>query len=613
MRPVLPIDDAIEAFCARNGLDDAARGDLRMLMAGTKVTLDQPRGLAAYTMVPEDPSEPIRPVNPFGDIDRYEILDQIGRGASSVVHRVRDRRLDRPLAMKILASYPESAPDLARRFEAEARVMARLEHPGIVPVHDIGRLPDGRLYYTMTQVRGRTLTKVIEAVHRLPEPWVVDSEGWSMRRLIDVFRRVCEAMASAHAEGVLHRDLKPDNVMVGPFGQVLVLDWGLVKRLGHRADSGGGDEDEASAHTTRQGVIAGTPAFMAPEQARGEVAALGPASDVYSLGRVLEAILLGTSHFGARMKSREVLSFVAANPPPGMAETDALGRPLPPALRELAARCLAVDPAERFADAGALATAVGEWQDGARARERAMALVDDARALLPQIAGLRARSASLRDRAAQELADIAPWAPEGLKVPSWRLEDEAVALHREATVETVRFTRILQSALNRVPDLPEANGLLADHYQALHSAAEAAHELDDAARYEALLRDHDPGRHAAWLRGTGAVTLVTDPPGARVRLFRFVERDRRLIAEPEGDLGTTPIHQVPLEHGSYLLLIEAEGHAPVRYPVQIGRGEHWSGVPPEGGGPFPVPLPRLEDQRPDELYVPPSWFQMGGT
>ncbi len=177
---------------------------------------------------------------------RYEWIGQLGRGGMGTVHLVRDTQLDREVALKVVESHSA----------AEAHTTARLEHPGIVPVHDSGTLPDGRLYFAMKRIEGIRLDQYRDT-------------GPAHAELLRVFLRACEPVAYAHAHGVIHCDLKPQNIMTGKFGEVLVLDWGAAKNL-----------DPA-------GPIAGTPDFIAPEQQAGNPT---PLSDIFSLGRTLEAL-----------------------------------------------------------------------------------------------------------------------------------------------------------------------------------------------------------------------------------------------------------------------------------------------------------------------------------
>jgi eukaryotic-like serine/threonine-protein kinase len=196
---------------------------------------------------------------------RYELISTLGRGGMGVVYLARDTALDREVAVKVF--------DRPLGDANEARIIARLEHPGIVPVHDFGELPDGRLFYAMKRVRGDRLDR-----------WM--ASGREIGERMAVFLRVCEAVAFAHAHGVVHRDLKPENVMVGEFGEVLVLDWGVAQL---RIADCRLRIDEADGRSA--GAVVGTPEYMAPEQARGE-AAVDQRADVYALG----AMLAGMAH-----------------------------------------------------------------------------------------------------------------------------------------------------------------------------------------------------------------------------------------------------------------------------------------------------------------------------
>ncbi|MFZ5477709.1 MAG: bifunctional serine/threonine-protein kinase/formylglycine-generating enzyme family protein [Myxococcota bacterium] len=565
----------------------------------------------------------------------YEDIGLIGTGGMGEVRRVRDRRLNRVMAMKILRADRVANEAAVARFVEEAQATAQLQHPGIVPVHEIGRLADGRLYFTMKEVEGRTLLEVLREVHAAAtDRWEATASGWTFRRLVDAFRSVCDAVAYAHARGVVHRDLKPDNVMVGAFGEVLVLDWGIAMVRGRDAGAGAvhTDRSDAAAFETRMGTVAGTPAYMSPEQARGEIDRIGPASDVYSLGAMLWHLLAGRPPYDGR-DAGVVLQKVISGPPeplrrpssdpapetlhPDMFEAEpdderdapppvpaGAGPPLPEELVAACLRAMSRDPGERFADASGLGAAVAAWAEGARRRDAAMAFVEQARALLPEVRALEGRAEDLRATAKRRLAGVKPWAPVEEKAAAWELEDEADRLVERVEVEEVRALRLLQAALAEMPDLAEAHEALADHFRDRHARAERAGD-PSARRHELFLRAHDRGRHAAWLRGDGAVTLETDPPGAEVEYFRYVERGRRLVPERAGTLGHTPLREVPLAMGRWLLVLRAPGRAPVRYPVHVGRLEHW-----DGGR--PVRLPLDGELGPDEVYVPGGVCVVGG-
>jgi tetratricopeptide (TPR) repeat protein len=303
---------------------------------------------------------------------RYEVRGEIGRGSMGSVLEVWDRDLRRSIAMKsALAVEPRpgdagTGPDSAvlARFLEEAQITGQLDHPGIVPVHELGLGQDGSAYFTMRLVRGEDLRKVFDDVRE-------SRGGWSQVRALNVLLRVCEAMSYAHAKGVIHRDLKPANVMVGAFGEVYVMDWGLARVVGRgealqpRAEAAPGSvrterrdwraRDSASALATMEGDVVGTPAYMAPEQARGRLEQLGPWTDVYALGALLYQLLAGEMPFvsrGERVTQVSVLMRVIEGPPRPLAQV------APAAAPELVAICekaMERDPSRRYPDTRALA------------------------------------------------------------------------------------------------------------------------------------------------------------------------------------------------------------------------------------------------------------------
>ncbi len=547
---------------------------------------------------------------------RYQDLGLIGGGSFGEVRRVHDTQLDRVVAMKLLHPRHAAMPHVRRRFFVETSITAQLQHPGIVALYDSGEQADGRLWYTMKEVRGRTLGDVIDELHACkgPDGFGPTPSGWTFRRVVDAFARIAQALAYAHSRCIVHRDLKPANLMTGEFGEVLVMDWGLARRI----EPGAAEDDVGAAHAhaayapemTRQGDILGTPAFMSPEQARGDTALHGPASDIYALGAVLHDILTGRPPGSGSLQ--EVLAALLSGRQVRVSDSVEGGPPLPAELVEVCERAMRPAIEERYESAEALAADVVAWLDGVRRREQALGALDRARAIEPEIASLR-REAAAREAEARSLASgVKPFDPIDKKRPAWALEDEAARLGRGAALAEARWSEAVHGALCLDPDLPEAHALLADHHRARLAEAEQAHRDEDAARAEELLRIHDRGRHAAFLRGDGALTLVTDPPGAEVHVERFVLQDRRLVPVPEGVLGVTPLRAVRLSRGSYLLRIRAQGRAEVRYPVLIERDGHWDGRPPGESEAYTIHLPAEGELGMEDVYIPAGHSWVGG-
>lgn len=539
---------------------------------------------------------------------RYEDLGPLGQGGMGIVRRVRDPALNRVLALKIIRPERLSSAGMVARFIEEAQISAQLTHPAIIPVHEMGRLPDGRYYFTMKEIDGRTLSEVIRQVHHV---FATPGE-WNVRRMLKAFLRVCEAVAYAHSRGVVHRDLKPANIMIGEFGEVVVMDWGLAKVVG-RADRSGEelnpiqtDRQQQAAHQTRIGRVSGTPTYMPPEQASGQIDKLGPASDVYSLGAVLFEIISGYAPFaGNHVDVLEAVQKGEQRPLP----EDHL---IPEGLKSICSQAMALLPQDRYPDADALSDALRDWLEGATRRSEAMAVVKQADAMQPQVVKLRQKAAALRRESVALLAPVEPWESESRASGGWQKEDRASAMEREANLLELSYLQTLQTALKQAPGLLEAHQKLSDHYQRAHEAAEARHDTSAATLYEALLRFHDRGRHLPYLIGNGRLIVVTEPPGVAATLYRYTRINRRLVPTLVRQLGRTPLVDVSLPMGSYLVQLSSPGRAVVRYPVRIGRQALVNGIPPGGRHPQPIPLPPIEALPDQTVYVPAGWFSAGG-
>jgi len=307
---------------------------------------------------------------------RYEVLEEIARGGMGAILRVRQDELDRDLAMKVMLggeSIMDADARILARFLDEAVVTGKLEHPGVVPVHELGLDGKGRVFFTMKLVRGSDLAEIFERVS-------TGAEGWTQTRAIGVLLKACEALAYAHEKGVIHRDLKPSNIMVGRFGEVYVMDWGLAKVQDSQEENAGGDVELAevlktlrkdTAHLspdsplmTRAGDVVGTPAYMPPEQALGKHEELGPRSDIYSMGAILYHLLAGRMPYarqGRLPAAHAILAALLSGEPQPLHEANSA---LPVELTAICERAMARTPARRYPTMVALADDLRAYLEG---------------------------------------------------------------------------------------------------------------------------------------------------------------------------------------------------------------------------------------------------------
>lgn len=510
---------------------------------------------------------------------RYLEVAPIATGGMGEVIRVQDLLLQSTVAMKVALPHVMENAILRHRFSDEARLTAQLQHPGIIAVHDLGSLPDGSLYFTMEEVRGRTL-----------------AEGdLALRDALAALLHAARALGYAHEQGIVHRDVKPDNVMVAAYGEVRVMDWGLARRLDEPDLLADLDSDGRGDGRTEIGEIVGTIPWIAPEQAQGERDAIGPEADVYGLGALLYRLLTGRPPYVGPDALRALLD----GPPPPISDG-------PARLVALCNEAMDRTPWRRPLTGSRFAERLQSWIN----EERAMDLVRGAQALAPEVAALRQRAAEV-DQAIAAMGNTPPHAPVAVKLPMWRAEDEAQDLRRRARLVEIEMVQRLRSALNGAPDLPEAHGLLAAFHADRLVDAKRRGDADAALEHEALLRVHDRGEHRAWLEGKGRLTLLSDPP-AHVAWSTFKLRDRRLVPVPAGDLGQTPLRGVALPLGSHVLTLTAPHCAPIRIPVLVERGGACDMTPPGARSEVTHRLPRDSELGPDDVYVASGWFHAYG-
>ncbi len=448
-------------------------------MAERAPPAEQTASLPATT--PHGLVENATPLPVGSDAGRYRLIEEIARGGMGEIHRAHDDVLDREVAAKVLQARYAAEPAVVQRFIDEARISGQLQHPCVPAVHDLGALPDGRPFLILKLIKGRTLDDLLK--ERAP-----GDAG-----LIAVFEPICQAVAYAHARGVIHRDLKPSNVMVGAFGEVQVMDWGLAKVV---AGPGKPAAETASPRPTamteirpardsdlpftQYGAMIGTPAYMPPEQAGGEVDRIDERADIFGLGAILCAILTGQPPYVAADGDGVRLMAVRGQTAECLQRLSRSAAD--PGLIALCRRCLAFDPAERPANAGELARAVAELRAAAEERARQAEL---------EQAGAQAEAREQRRRRRVQLAlavSVSLTVVVAAGSWAWVVREEA---ERDKAAAREQAERDLAAAQEQARRQGQAEAALAEAYQA-RAAQQWADALAQVRRAEAILAELPP-------------------------------------------------------------------------------------------------------------------------
>jgi serine/threonine-protein kinase len=500
---------------------------------------------------------------------RYDLGAELGRGGSGRVAVAVDRHIGRRVALKTLIGGATAERALVQRFVEEARITGQLEHPSVIPIYDLGVLADGQPFYVMRVVPRRTLRDVL----RDPE----QRREWPLVRLCGMFVQVCRAMAYSHARGVIHRDLKPDNVLLGEYGEVYVADWGIARLAGEKETLAA---PVAAADTTARagtiiGSILGTPGYMPPEQALGRWDEVDHRADLFALGAILYEILTARRPF----EGDSVLRIVAHTVNDPVRPPQDVWPACPLVLADLCLKLLQKERDKRPASADEVAEEVEAFLEGAkerqRRREEADALAAAAAAPLGDWRGLRAVRDQLAAEAERALAEVQSWEPPERKREAWSLEDQARAAGHEAGRVLAEAVELFVRALGHDPLHAEARAGLAELYCANAALARDERREADHLYYDALMRNYDDGRLSARLAEEARLSVSTEPAGAALTAWRWVESpDRVLAPADETALGEAPVGEARLAPGSWVLEARAEGLAPARWPFVCQPGEH---------------------------------------
>ncbi len=542
-----------------------------IIEAGPTVNEEQPND-AVESLAIEPAAESLNEPQPSELKRRYRQRETLGSGGMGTVLLCRDRTLGRQVAVKTIPGDGASGVRRAR-FLAEARITSQLAHPGIPPIHDLFSDDDGSLYYSMKLIRGQSLAEVLESL-RSQDAQV--EERYNLVRLMSIFLSASQAVAYAHTRGVIHRDLKPDNIMVGGFGEVLVMDWGLARMLEDgpedaelAAETGAGIPTLADPILTQEGAIVGSPAYMAPESQEGDSSLVGTASDVYSLGILLYELLTLRRPFEAQSLPRLLyLKATGSFEKPSRRDPE---RDIPPELERICLKAMALHSSDRYPHAGALTTDLESYLEGVRPRIEADALVARGLQLMVEFAKQAREADDAELRAMALRSELNSWDPLEIKRRAWEAEQFA-ADQLAATDEAFSACEAtFEAALSHVRDYRSARTGLADLYWLRFLQAEANDDLRWMKRCRERIERYAPGRYSSRLIGNGSISIMSTPLGARVTLHPLVLSDGRREAGEGIELGETMVARKQVAMGSYLLRIEAKDCAPAKLPLLVER------------------------------------------
>ena len=423
---------------------------------------------------------------------RFRILRPHAQGGLGSVYVALDAELNREVALKQILEHHADDPQSRHRFLVEAEVTGGLEHPGIVPVYGLGAYDDGRPYYAMRLIRGDSLKQAIRQFH--DDPALKRYAGLmslELRKLLRRFVDVCNAIHYAHSRGVLHRDIKPSNIIVGKYGETLVVDWGLAKATG-KSDPRGEERTlvplaSGGSSETLPGSTMGTPPYMSPEQAAGDLSRLGPPSDVYSLGATLYHILCGTAPFGGDDVAAVIQSVMRGDFPRPRRVNPSLDR----ALEAVCLKAMALKPDDRHASAKALAEDVERWM-----ADEPVSAFDESN--VRRLSRWARRNAALVTGAGAILSTAvialtgATWLVTRQNTHLDKARGEAAVQKEKAEIGKSMATRAVEEMLDQVArqdllNVPQAEGLrvkLAERAVAFYRELDRLHPNDPQTRFE---------------------------------------------------------------------------------------------------------------------------------
>ena len=491
---------------------------------------------------------------------RYIIGQELGRGGMGLVRVAEDLDLGRKIAIKTLLAGTDADERLIRALINEARTTGQLEHPNIIPIHEIGLLSTGEVFYTMKLLGNQSLRDVVAGLCDA-EPAIV--EEFTQVRMLTIVQQLCMALHYAHSRGVIHRDVKPENVLIGAFGEVHLMDWGIAKIMGRSTPLEG-------TSFASDGFVAGTPTYMPPEQARGDYTSIDHRSDIYSLGVILyEVLALCAPHEGTEKAEDLAAAKEAPVAPPSERSPE---RRIAPELDAICLRALAFDPNDRYQDARSIWRDIEELLEGTRERERlrqrAAFEVSQGVAAAARYQELLAEQERLTDAVEAAERRATPWDPEDVRQRLWRQKNRVIHMELAVGRSFAEAVKFYNRALGYDPEHTPARVALSGLYESRSQAASRKHDLATMIYFGDLQREVTGADE-----GQGRLTVRSYPSGAEVHLIAAESLDKEIDLSERTLLGLAPIHEVALNPGGYMIVSCLEGYRETYMPVVVRPSE----------------------------------------
>lgn len=492
--------------------------------------------------------------------ERYDVVGTLGRGGLGIVDKIFDRNLGREVARKTMIKGSNALPQEQAWFVEEACLTGQLEHPNIIPIYELGQW-DEQPFYTMRLITSDTLAQAMS------------ENKLTLIQQVRIIQQVCMGLEYAHSRGVVHRDIKPDNILLGEFGEVLIFDWGVAKNINKPNTH---LEHQPPSFETPDQLLKGTPPYMPMELIQQGV--VSPALDQYAVGVMLYQILTGKLPYFDTNLFR--LLYKICSETPELPSECCPDRSIPEELEQICMKMLSHNPEHRFASCRDVHDQLESFLEGTKERERralnASTRINEAKQLTSEYQDTIQKASQLRLEWENARKEVESWDPMEKKEALWNKEDAYKKAEQQEVKLFAAVVQKYQQALDHEPGNPVARKGLADVYWERFRQSEQAHNTREEILYKDLMLFYDDGSYEDLLHSRLAFELESEPTQASIQAFRYEETMRRLEPVPNGGEEASP-RQEHLDSGSYLFRLSSPGYQTVSYPVHLQRGQSFSG------------------------------------